>query len=110
MKDQNLYLSHIIESAEAILSYTKGMTEKDFSTAYQTQDAVIRRFEIIGEATKHLTIDVRKKNTSIPWKKIAGMRDILIHEYFAVDIPYVWHVVKKQVPTLLKQVGKLIDA
>lgn len=85
-KDPNVFVIHIIESIKAIEKYTDGVTKEKFLTSDQTQDAVLRRLEIIGEAVKNLPADFRADHPEIPWLKIAGMRDILIHKYFGVDI------------------------
>lgn len=68
------------------------------------QDAIIRRIEIIGVAVKNIPDDFKKTNTEIPWKQITGMRDILIHQYFGVDLDLTWEVVKKDLPKLKKQI------
>ena len=69
----------------------------------------MRRLEIIGEATKRLTPEVRNRDAQIPWREIAGMRDILIHEYFAVDLELVWKTIKRDVPKLVKRIKLLLD-
>jgi uncharacterized protein with HEPN domain len=79
------YLLHIQDSINQILEYTREGKELFFSSRL-IQDAVIRNLEIIGEATKQLTLEVKAKQPSIPWKQIAGMRDMLIHDYFGVDL------------------------
>ena len=76
------------------------MNEEQFLKNDIVQDAVIRNFEIIGEATKQLSIEFRKEYNYILWKDIAGMRDILIHDYIGVDILAVWDTVKEYVPEL----------
>ena len=73
------------------------------------QDAVIRQLEIIGEATKKLSETIRSQNPDIPWRRIAGMRDILIHDYFRVDLLAVWEVSQKEVPFLVRRVKELLD-
>ncbi len=100
LKNNYIYIEHIQDCVNKILLYTKGMTEKDFLQNDMVQDAVIRNFEIIGEATKQLSREFRKEYDYIPWKEIAGMRDILIHDYIGVDILAVWDTVKKYVPEL----------
>ena len=108
MKDSRIFLTHILESAEMIQMYIQGITRKQFLASSEKRDAVVRRFEIIGEATKHLTDEIRNHDMSIPWKKIAGMRDILIHEYFAIDMEFVWKTAKVDLPTFIKRVKKLL--
>jgi len=73
------------------------------------QDAVIRRLEIVGEAVKNLPPPFRSKHPEIPWKQMAGMRDILIHEYFDVDLILTWKVVKNELPSIKKRLLKLIE-
>jgi uncharacterized protein with HEPN domain len=75
----------------------------------EKQNALIRSIEIIGEATKNLSSDFRKKHPSVPWKKIAGMRDRLTHHYFGVDFTRVWNVVKDDLPKLKKQIKEILD-
>lgn len=81
-----LYLQDIWESTLAIEEYTQNLTEDEFYSNRQVQDAIVRRLEIIGEAVKNIDDDFRSKYHQIPWKKIAGMRDIIAHEYFGVKL------------------------
>lgn len=85
-KQLEVFLEHILESIALIENYLKGKTEDEFSDSFQLQDSVIRKLEIIGEAVKNLPQELREKHSDIPWKKIAGLRDVLIHEYFGVDL------------------------
>ena len=82
----SILLREIIGAIELIADYTRGRSFDDFSKDVQTQDAVIRRLEIIGEAVKNLPDDIRVRYPGIPWRKIAGARDVLIHEYFRVEL------------------------
>lgn len=75
----------------------------------QLQDAVTRRLEIIGEAVKNLPADLKEKYPKVPWKQIAGTRDVLIHEYFGTDFDLVWKVVKKELPQLKKETLKILE-
>lgn len=108
-KDPKIFLEHILESIGEIERNTKDMSEDKFFDSVTIQDAVVRRLEIIGEAVKNLPISFRKKYPKIAWKKIAGMRDVLIHEYFGVNIHLVWKVVNKDIPKLKKQISELLQ-
>ncbi len=108
MKNDAFYLQHILQSINRILEYTNGLSAADFEAAYLVQDAVIRQLEIIGEATKRLSEDFRNTNTSIPWKDMAGMRDILIHDYLNVDLNIVWKTAKAYIPPLKNEIEKLL--
>ena len=89
------YLSDIHESMERIGLYIKGLTYKQFTTDRKTQDAVIRNFEVIGEAAKNISEDLKGRYPEIPWKQISGLRDKLIHFYFGIDYRIVWNIAKK---------------
>ena len=105
-KDDRVYLKHILDAIYRIEEYVQNIEYKDFIETHLVQDGVIRQIEIIGEATKRLSNEIREKYTDIPWKDIVGMRNKLIHNYFGVDVDAVWDTVKKDIPVLKK---KLID-
>lgn len=107
MKDDRLYLSHIRDAIHRILSYTKD-GKAAFLTDPKSQDATIRNMEIVGEAVKRLSDQTRSRRPEIPWKRIAGMRDKMIHEYFGVDHRLVWDVVEQQLPDLLRAIESLL--
>lgn len=108
-KDYRVYFFHILEAIENIQKYTKGASKKKFLSVKLIQDAVIRNLEIIGEATKSIPAPIRNKYPHIEWKKIAGMRDILIHDYLGVDLERVWLVLKNRIPGLKKDISKIIQ-
>ena len=85
-KGAGIFIEHILECIERIEEYTKEVTKEDFLDSVQLQDAVIRRIEIIGEAVKCVPMELKTKYSNIAWKEIAGMRDILIHDYLGVDL------------------------
>lgn len=100
MKDDKIYIEHILQSIERIESYIYGKNHKWFAEDYLTQDAVIRQLEIIGEATKRISPTLRSINPHIPWQDMAGMRDILIYNYIDVDIDIVWKTASESIPEL----------
>ena len=108
-KDNLVFLKHILECIDKIEEFTNEISENDFMKSVQIQDAVIRRLEIIGEATKNLSADFRKKHSNIPWEQMARMRDKLIHGYFGVDLMTVWEVVEEDLPALKKKINKLLS-
>jgi len=101
-EEDKVFIGHILESIDLIQSYTERLIKEEFFSLPQVQDAVIRRLEIIGEAVKNLSSEVKQKRPDVPWRQIAGMRDVLIHEYFGVDLGLTWKTVEKDLP-LLKQ-------
>ena len=107
-KDDRVFINHILESIQKIERYVSGLSSHDFANNELVQDGVIRNFQVIGEATKNLSNDFRKTHTGIPWKKIAGMRDILIHDYLGIDIYSVWETIKKDVPDLKAELEKIL--
>lgn len=104
--DDRAYLLHVQDAIAQIMAYTAS-GEADFRANRQVQDAVIRNFEIIGEAVKHISSDLRSKHPEIPWKQVAGMRDEMIHEYFGVDLTIVWDTVQSGLPKLKQTIDRL---
>ena len=108
-KDATVYLRHIVDAIERLNGYLEGVDRKGFLGNDLLQAAVIREMEIIGEATKQVGEDFRNAHTDIPWKKMAGMRDKLIHDYLGVDIEAVWDTVVKDLPGLKKRLKGIFD-
>jgi uncharacterized protein with HEPN domain len=109
-KSPKVFLEHIMDSILLIEEYAEDLSQVDFLKNRSLQDAIIRRLEIIGEAVKNLPAAFRLKYPDIPWKKIAGMRDILTHQYFDVDVILTWKVVKHELPTIKKRVTELLNS
>jgi hypothetical protein len=107
--DPALYLTHILESADLIESYVRGLDLEAFREDQQRQDAVVRRIEIMGEAVKNLPASLRSSNPHVPWARIAGMRDKVIHDYFGVDIALVWNVATTMLAKLRTDVQAILD-
>jgi uncharacterized protein with HEPN domain len=103
-KDIAIFLEHILESIRLIEEYIKGKSKSDFLKSKQLQDSAIRRIEIIGEAIKNIPNDFKEKYTQIPWREFTGMRDILIHQYFGIDLNLTWQVINRDLPRLKKQI------
>ncbi len=100
MKDDSIYINHIIRSIDRIQAYISDLDRKTFLEDLKTQDAVVRQLEIIGEATKKISIELREANPDIPWADMAGMRDRLIHDYIDIDFEIVWKTVTENIPQL----------
>ncbi|MBP1466235.1 DUF86 domain-containing protein [Candidatus Chloroploca sp. M-50] len=92
MKDDGLYLTHMLECITQIEEYTRNGKEA-FMASRMTQDAVVRNFEIIGEATKRVSPSLKDAHPHVPWRRIAGLRDVLIHDYIRVELEQVWALV-----------------
>lgn len=108
MRNQNIYLKDIIESIDKIIEFVENMTFEEFQEDDKTSSAVIRKFEILGEATKNITDDTRTKYPKIPWKEMAGMRDRLIHSYFGIDYKLVWTTIKNSIPNLKTMIEEIL--
>ena len=99
-RDSKVYLEDILEAIRKIREFTSGMSLAALSKDAKTLDAVIRNLEVIGEAVKRLPEPIRSQRADVEWKKIAGLRDILIHEYFGINVEVVWDVVQHKLSGL----------
>lgn len=104
-----VYVQDILEAIKRIDNYLEGLTFNEFLKDKKTVDAVIRNFAVIGEAAKHIPVSVKRKHPEVAWKRMAGMRDKVIHEYFGVDLHILWDTAKIDLPAskpLLEQLLK----
>ena len=108
-RDYRTYLEDILEAINKIERYTDKLSFNDFKNNELIVDGVVRNLEIIGEAVKKVPDEIRMKYSDIEWSKIAGIRDILIHAYFIVDIEILWDVVKNKLPALKSEISHIID-
>ncbi|HUT28789.1 MAG TPA: DUF86 domain-containing protein [Sedimentisphaerales bacterium] len=106
-RDLRLYIEDILDSIAKIEQYTSTMDEQGFLADTQVQDAVLRRLEIMGEAAKNIPQAIRDKYPQIPWKKIAGLRDILIHAYFGVNVRRAWKMARRDIFELKQELLKV---
>lgn len=102
------YFLDILESAKMAVNYLLNVSLEEFLGNYLIQDAVIRRIEIIGEASARVSQESKKKYSHLPWKGMKGMRNLLIHEYDDINLDEVWNTVKNELPGLIKQIEELI--
>lgn len=103
------FLFDIVHGVRLAVGYVESLTREQFDNDPKTQDAVIRRLTVIGEATKRLSDGLRERYLDIPWKQMAGMRDIIVHEYDRIDLDTVWNVLRRELPDLLPQLERIAE-
>lgn len=109
MRDPKLFLKDILEAMEAIERFAEGIDFATFKNDDMRLSAVIRKFEIIGEAAKSVPEDIKQKYTSIPWRDMAGMKNRLIHFYFGVKYDLVWNTIKDVIPQVKPLINKVLE-
>lgn len=107
-RDYKLYLEDILEAVDKIERYLEGFSLQEFVVDDLRIDAVLRNLEIIGEAAKCLPVKIKDEHPAIEWRKIAGLRDIVIHEYFGVDLDIIWDAIQNNLPGLRQTVSKIL--
>jgi len=108
-REPKLYLNDLLESIDAIVEYVKDVDEETFLSDGMMKDAVQKRLEIMGEAVKGLDAPLKRRHPEVPWQRIAGMRDVLSHGYFGVDMSRVWEVIVRDLPVLRPQIVRVIE-
>jgi uncharacterized protein with HEPN domain len=109
MRDPIIYLKDILKAIEAIERFTEGIDFETFSRDDMRSSAVIRKFEIIGEAAKHIPDPIKQKYPDVPWKGMAGFRDRLIHFYFGVKYDLVWETIQVELPKLKLRLKQILE-
>ena len=111
-RSDQLYITDMVESITRIEGYIEGMSYKEFVGNNMAKDAVLRNLEVIGEAAKNLSIPTKDKYPDIPWRRIIGLRNIVIHGYFGVDFDNIWKIIKDNIPEvklLLEEILKDLE-
>ena len=108
MRDHKLYLEDMLEAANRIERYLKGMTIGKLRKDTLVLDGIVRNLEIVGEAAKNIPSPIKNKYPEVEWKKIAGLRDVLAHEYFGIDLEVVWDIVKNKLPSLREKIKTIL--
>ena len=109
IKDDVVFIKHILHSIEKIEEFTSGFSKKQFMDSVLVQDAVIRRLEILGEASKNISAGFIAEYKDVPWGEMSKTRDILIHKYFGVDLELTWTIVLNDLPKLKKQITSILS-
>ncbi|OYT54433.1 MAG: hypothetical protein B6U72_02615 [Candidatus Altiarchaeales archaeon ex4484_2] len=110
MKKRNhrLFIEDILESMNKIRAYTKNMDYNQFHQNNMAVDAVLRNLEVIGEAAKNIPDPIKEKHPNIPWKKMVGLRNIAIHEYFGIDLTIIWEITTKNLPETKPEIEEML--
>ena len=109
MRNHLIYIKDIVEAMNKIEEFISGMSFEEFLNDDKTKSAVIRKFEVLGEATKNVSDIIRNNYSQVPWKEMAGMRDKLIHSYFGIDYELVWITIKKKIPEVKSMIQKILE-
>lgn len=109
MKDPNVLIKHILDAITRIQEYTRDIHQTDFEKNFLIQDAVLRNITIIGEATRNISDEFKNKFQDVEWRKITGMRNKVVHEYFIVDNETVWNVIQRDLPQLKQIFSQLLN-
>ena len=108
-RNPRVYLEDVLESIRRINAYVTGINQERLAADQLRLDAVVRNLEVIGEAVKQLPEEVTQRQSHVEWRKIAGLRDILIHNYFGIDVGIIWDVVENKLPDFERQIREILD-
>lgn len=108
-RDFKLFLKDMLEGIQKIMKYTKGKSYEEFVNDELLVDGVIRNLEVLGEAAKNIPQSFRKNYPDVEWKKIAGLRDILIHEYFGIDYEVLWDIIQNKIPKINEDIQVILE-
>jgi len=109
LRDYKVYLEDILEAIRKARNYTEDLSHEKFPQGGKTKDAVVRNLEVIGEAARKISEDIRSAHPEVEWRKIIGLRDIMIHEYFPVDFEVIWDVLQNKLPILESQMERILS-
>ena len=108
-RDPRVYLEDVLESIRRIKTYVSGINQESLGADELRLDAVVRNLEVIGEAVKQLPEEITQQQPDVEWRKIAGLRDILIHHYFGIDVGIIWDVVQNKLPDFERQIRTILE-
>jgi uncharacterized protein with HEPN domain len=108
-RDYRVFLDDILESTRKILEYTAGFSYEQFSADQKTIEAVVWNLMIIGEAAKNVPEEVRSRYTDVLWREMAGLRDIIVHQYFEIKLDVIWKVIQKDLPRVEERLGGILE-
>jgi len=108
-RDYKVYLDDILLATDKVARYMANLSREAFAADEMRVDAVVRNLSVIGEAVKHLPVDLRSRHPEVDWQKISGLRDILVHEYFGIDLDIVWDLIRNKLPLLQRQIESILS-